>query len=139
MNVELGGAILQRILDAHPGRRQLPSFADRHKRNAEDIRQRRPEDETAGLNPYHSIDLILPAMRCKGVDDMLERISVTQERRDVAEEDAGDGKVWYIPNVGRQIHAEAPYSAIADRHARGVDRCARSEAIECAAGPLTLV
>src|SRR5690349_14861116 len=88
--------VLQRVLDAVGLVRQLAQLADGREADLQPVRQRRAEDEAARLDRHHPVEPAPPQPRLHGVEHVLERAGVREDRRDVLEDDAGLGKVGNV-------------------------------------------
>src|SRR5205809_449981 len=82
-------------LHGHPW--QLPRLADRHEARIELDGDRRAGDEAARLNGRHQVGWVLRPRPRHQVDDLAKDSFVTEQRRDVAEDDALLRIVEYIP------------------------------------------
>ena len=74
-------------VDRIPG--ELALLADRHEPGPEVVRDRRSEDEPAGLDPDHLVDVAPPEVHDDQVGDRGERDRIGEHRRDVFEDDPG--------------------------------------------------
>ena len=95
----LSRAVLQLVLLADDGPRQLAGLAHRHERGAEAVGDRRGEDEAAGLDADDAVDLDVG----EAVGELVDRSGGTpsasaEQRRDVAERDAGLRVVGDLPD-----------------------------------------
>src|SRR5262249_53183994 len=97
-------AVLQFVLEAVRLVGQLPGFAQGDERPFQGQRQGGGEQEPAGLSRRHSVNPLALEVRAHHLDAVLERLGVSQERRNVLEEDARLRKIWYIADVVCEVH-----------------------------------
>jgi hypothetical protein len=86
-------AVLQRVARAVHGAGQLAALADRHEAASQVLREPRAEDETARRDPRDVVDVEIGAGRTDRANGGVEPACIGEQRRDVAEQDAGRGEV----------------------------------------------
>src|SRR3954454_767050 len=93
MDLERRGPVLEGVGLLEGFVRELSFLADGDDARAEVIGDRGPEDEPAGLDPDHLVDVAAPEVDDDQVDDRRERDRVREHRRDVLEDDARLGEI----------------------------------------------
>ena len=89
MDFDTIGAILELVVFADGGGRQLALLADWHEAAAEAIGDGAAYDEATCLDAGHRIDGLAAIGLGQPGDGRLEALGVTEQRRDIAEENAG--------------------------------------------------
>ncbi len=91
-------AVFQFVILADGLGGQLALLADRHKAAMEAVGHRAAQDKAARLDAGDGFDSTIDEGSHQLLDASLEPIGVTEQRRDIAEQDAGFGMVRYRPN-----------------------------------------
>src|SRR5688572_31566961 len=69
------------------------------------MRDGRAEDEPPALDPDHRVDALALEGRRQHVDGHPVSLRITQQRRDVVEENAGLRKVWNVADMLFEVHS----------------------------------
>src|ERR1700691_2807814 len=97
MHLECGAAVLEVVAFVDRAERQLARLAGDRQADAKAVGDGSADNEAARLDAEHEIDLAEP--RCGDlIDHGGKAARVTDERRDVAEEDAGLREVGNVTN-----------------------------------------
>src|SRR5207245_8104093 len=96
VDLQHGRPVLERVLLSLGLPGQLARLADGHEPRPEVICHGRGEDETAGLDPHHLVDVAATVVHHDQVDGRGEAVIVGQQWRDVLEDDALLRKVGHL-------------------------------------------
>src|SRR5215217_3469207 len=107
-----GGAVLELVLLGLDLVGQLAGLADGHEAGPEVVGDRRGQDEPAGLDPDHLVDVAPAEMDDRLVDHRREGDLVGQQRGDVLEDDPRLGEV-------RDVADAVPDALHVDGHGQG--------------------
>ena len=89
MNLNRGVAVFEFVFLADGGERQFALFAYRHEALVQLMGDDGAEDEAARIDAGDDVDAVFHVAQDKGVDEDAEGARILQQRRDVAELDAG--------------------------------------------------
>src|SRR5512132_3745290 len=107
-----GGAVLERVLLGLDLVGQLAGLADGDEAGAEVVGDRRGQDEPAGLDADHLVDVAAAEVDDRLVDHRREADLVGQQRGDVLEDDP---RLWEVGHVAD----EGPQTLAVDGHGGG--------------------
>jgi GNAT superfamily N-acetyltransferase len=110
VDLELGAAVFQVILQRMRAVRQLAGFAQRDERSIQEQSQRSREQEPPGFGRGDGIDLPVAIGFVHELDRLAKGIRLRQQRRNVLEKDAWFGKIGNIANVLREVHQSVPFA-----------------------------
>ena len=110
VDLQLVAPVLQLVLLAGDGPRQLAGLAHRDESGAERVGDGRRRDEAAGLDTDDAVDRLVTERLGELVDGPPERLGVAEQRRDVTERHARVRVVGDVADVrgqprGRDRHA----------------------------------
>src|SRR5207249_1022544 len=112
VDLQLGAAVFQFILERVSAEGQFARLAQRDQRLVQCQRQRGGEQEAARLGRGDGVERLGPIVFGEQVDGVLKSARLRQQRRDVLEEDARLGEVGDVPDVGGEfvcvVHSAPP-------------------------------
>ena len=94
------GAVLEVVGDFGGSCRQFARLTDWYETGVQAIGERRSEDETAGFDTEHQVDILVDVIGGKGIDHLREAGLVLQQSSDVVEQNAGLGEIRDSPHEG---------------------------------------
>jgi GNAT superfamily N-acetyltransferase len=108
VDLQLGAAVFQVVLERMRAVGELAWFAERDERPFHEQSQRSRKQEPPGFGGGHGIGLPAVVVFVHELDRLAKSFRFSQERRNILEKDAGSGKIRDIANVLREVHYRVP-------------------------------
>jgi hypothetical protein len=108
VQLECVAAVFERVLGADRALRQLAGLAREHEATAKLARDRGPQQEAARLGADHDVGRPHPRELCQRRNRGVERLTVGEQRRDVAKADPRLGEVRDLAHERAQARVEWP-------------------------------
>ena len=103
MDLQRVGAVLEFVGHRDRGARQLAGLAHQSDARSDALGDGTGEEESAGLDADHDVDLILEEGSGHLVDGLEEGTGVRQQWRDVLEDDPGLGEVRHVGDESVEV------------------------------------
>lgn len=107
MDFEPIGSVLEGVVDAMDGAWEFAGLSDGDEACREGLRDGDAEDEPAAFGADDEVDAFAAVRVCHEFDREGQRAGVSEQRREIFEEDAGLREVWNVADeTGQIVHAE---------------------------------